>query len=96
MASLPPIRKRCVLDGATLDSAAAVYNALGSQLDAPAYFGKNLDALWDLLTSWPEPPIEIVWQNSQRSAAILGKDFAEIIQVLRMAQKRGHIRLSLV
>jgi RNAse (barnase) inhibitor barstar len=85
----------CILDGATLPDAAAVYRKLGDALHAPAYFGNNPDALWDLITEHSGEPIEIVWRNSARSAALLGPAFHDVVAVLERAAEKDRIKLRL-
>ena len=41
------------LDGRALDSREALHQALAALLAFPAYYGKNLDALHDILTGQP-------------------------------------------
>jgi len=55
-----PKTKSCVLDGAALADAAAVYRPLGDVLGAPHYFGHNPDALWDAIGEYHGEPVEIV------------------------------------
>ena len=87
--------KSCILDGASLPDAAAVYRKLGEALRAPAYFGNNPDALWDLISEHSGEPIEIVWRHSARSAALLGPAFHDIVAVLEKAAAEGRLKLRL-
>ena len=43
-----------VLDGHAMSTRAEAYTYLRAKLPLPAYFGDNLDALYDALTDWPE------------------------------------------
>ena len=88
--------KSCILDGARLADAAAIYHELAAAFDPPAYFGANPDALWDVITEHSGEPIEIVWRNSAQSAARLGPRFDDIVAVLRRAAEQGRVRLRLV
>ena len=90
-----PKTKSCVLDGAALADAAAVYRALGDVLGAPHYFGRNPDALWDAIGEDHGEPVEIVWRNSAQSAARLGRAFDDIVAVLKRADAQGRITLRL-
>src|ERR1051325_2272568 len=49
--------KRCILDGASLPDAAAVYRKLAGDLALPAHFGHNPDALWDALGEQRAAPV---------------------------------------
>jgi len=75
--------KRWVVEGGTLD---AVYDSLRAQLGLPAQFGRNLDALWDALTTELPGPIEIVWPDSAAARAALGPDYDRLLAVLREAE----------
>ena len=90
-----PTTKTCILDGAALADAPAVYRALGDALGAPAYFGHNPDALWDAIGDYHGEPIEIAWRHSAQSAARLGPEFEQIVAVLQRAEERGRITLRL-
>ena len=85
----------CILDGSELADAAAVYRKLGEALHAPAYFGRNPDALWDAISEYGGEPIEIVWRNSARSAERLGPVFDDIVAVLQRAATEDRIKLRL-
>jgi ribonuclease inhibitor len=87
--------KTCVLDGAILADAAAVYRKLGEAFAAPAYFGHNPDALWDAIGEYHGEPVEVVWRNSAQSGARLGRHFDDIVAVLRRAEEQGRIKLRL-
>ncbi|MBV9019037.1 MAG: barstar family protein [Alphaproteobacteria bacterium] len=87
--------RSCIIDGARLTDAAAVYRELGKGFGAPDYFGNNPDALWDLITEYGGAPVEIVWKNSAQSAARLGTAFEQIAAVLQRAEAEGRIKLRL-
>ena len=87
--------KTCILDGDELPDAAAVYRELGVALGAPAYFGHNPDALWDLISEHSGEPIEIVWRNRAQSAARLGPRFDDIVAVLQRAAAQGMLKFEL-
>jgi ribonuclease inhibitor len=72
--------KRCVLrDIRTL---AQFYDEVTCQLAFPPHFGRNLDALWDVLTGDVAGPFEIVWEGSAQAEANLGADYAKLIILL--------------
>lgn len=72
--------KRCVLRD--IHSLAQFYDELARQLAFPAHFGRNLDALWDVLTGEVAGPFEIVWEESAKAQANLGLDYAKLIILL--------------
>ena len=87
--------RSCVLDGAVLRDAAAVYRRLGEAFAAPAYFGHNPDALWDAITEYQGEPVDIVWKNAAQSHARLGRQFDAIVAVLKRAEKHGPLTFRL-
>jgi len=48
----------------------------------PEHFGRNLDALWDVLSADIEGPIEVVRKNPDSSRLEMGGDFDRILAVL--------------
>ncbi len=72
--------KLCVLDREQR-TPAAIYAKLARDLDFPAHFGRNLDALWDLLTTEVEGPVRIVWRLDPGLRAELG-EFADALAAL--------------
>lgn len=87
--------KHATLDGshATMD---AVYEALQRQLDLPAHFGRNLDALWDALTKDVAGPVEIVWRDYATARAHIGPPLDRLADVLRdAAAERPDLRVRI-
>ena len=87
--------KSCILDGARLADAAAIYHELAAAFDPPAYFGANPDALWDAITEYSGEPVEILWRHSAQSAARLGPAFGQIVAVLRRGAADGLLKFAL-
>ncbi len=86
--------KRCVLRD--IRSLARFYDELARQLNFPPHFGRNLDALWDVLTGDVEGPFEIVWTGAQQSQASLGADYDRLLAVFRdLAAERDDFTLRL-
>lgn len=87
--------KRVVLDD-SLHTLAAIYARLAQDLSLPSEFGRNLDALWDVLTTDVKGPIEIVWQDHLTARRRLGPDFDRLVTVLRDVEaERPDFRLRL-
>jgi ribonuclease inhibitor len=74
--------RRATLD-ASLDTPAKVHARLARDLDLPAHFGSNLDALWDCLARDVEGPFEIVWLEAEHSRALLGDTFGRFEALFR-------------
>jgi len=86
--------KRCVLRD--IHSLAQFYDELARQLAFPPHFGRNLDALWDVLTVEVAGPIEIVWEVSAQAQANLGVDYARLVTLLNeLAAERDDFTFTL-
>lgn len=87
--------KSCHL--AEIRSLAQFYEEVARQLDFPAHFGRNLDALWDVLANDVEGPLEIVWQDTAMSQAAMGGDYAKLVALLEdLAEERNDVALKLL
>jgi ribonuclease inhibitor len=53
----------------------------------PAHFGRNLDALGDVLTTDVEGPFEIDWTHADNSRELMGNDFDRVVKLLRELEK---------
>jgi ribonuclease inhibitor len=79
-----PIGKRhYILNGKAIHTLDDFYDEISGQLSLPSYFGRNLDALWDVLSTEVEGPTEIVWQDAQTSRQAMGEDFEKVMKVLK-------------
>jgi ribonuclease inhibitor len=86
-------KPRIVRLGPGLSSLADIYTELHRALDFPAYFGGNLDALWDAMRDVPGP-VEIQWRQSARGR--LGADFDALLRLFRdLERERPDFRLVL-
>ncbi|EOF4704644.1 barstar family protein [Klebsiella oxytoca] len=45
------------------------------------YYGSNLDALWDRLSTDVERPVKIIWLHSELSRFVLREPFDKIIMI---------------
>ncbi len=62
------------------------YQQLAAQTALPAHFGRNLDALFDVLTAEIPGPLEIVWHRHDASAPLLGHEgYTALMAVLHDA-----------
>jgi ribonuclease inhibitor len=87
--------KSCHL--ADIRSLVQFYDEVARQLDFPDHFGRNLDALWDVLTNDIEGPLEIVWQDTALSQAAMGDDYAKLVALLEeVAEERDDMALKLL
>ncbi|MGW7250441.1 barstar family protein [Streptomyces decoyicus] len=70
------------LDGAHISTRSGFFCALGEAVNGPGgYFGSNLDALADCISSsfGEGPPVKIVWRNFQASQEILDSAFLDSV-----------------
>ena len=74
-----------LLDGLSVRSNDAFDDAITEWSDF-GWYGRNLDALWDVLTGIVDPPIEIHWSNAQLSKDAMGASFDQIVSVMREAE----------
>ncbi|MFJ7899864.1 barstar family protein [Streptomyces sp. NPDC096198] len=73
---------RIEIDGAEIRSESDLHEFLSRALDFGPYYGANLSALWDRLSTDVERPIEIVWKESELSRTALGESKFERIRDL--------------
>jgi ribonuclease inhibitor len=78
------------LRGKRIRSLDEFYDEISGRLNFPDHFGRNLDALWDVLTTDIGGPVELVWENSSTSRSSMGKDFEKISVLLRDVEKERH------
>lgn len=69
------------LDGAVMQSKQQMHAYLHAQLDLPDYYGWNLDALYDALTSY-DKPLSIMFINKPELLDQLGKYGDALIKTL--------------
>ena len=88
--------KKYTLNGSAIHSLDDLYDQLARQLTLPPHFGRNLDALWDLLSTDLEGPFEICWKHTAESKKFMGRDYARAIKLLRDLEKeRADFRLKI-
>jgi len=79
--------KRCTLDGKTIGSLDDLYDQLSIRFSLPEHFGRNLDALWDVLSTDVQGSFEIAWKHAGDSRRLMGKDFDRAVKLLKELQK---------
>lgn len=77
------------LNGALMTDKASAHEYLKQQLELPDYYGRNLDALYDLLTEYREPLVICVnaWSALEQN---LGHYAAALLDTLYDAAKANH------
>lgn len=54
-----------IFDGAQMTERTRIHDTLAQELCFPEYYGRNLDALYDLLTAYPAP-LTIILRNKNK------------------------------
>ena len=83
-----------LLDGRDIPDRKVLHDLLAEKFQLPDYYGRNLDALYDLLTAYPEPiRVTVVHTNQLREN--LGRYANSFLQTLEdAARSNGRIALS--
>ncbi|SDG38029.1 ribonuclease inhibitor [Lentzea fradiae] len=70
------------LDGSHLRSEADVHRELARLLDFGPFYGHNLDALWDRLTTDVPRPVHLVWLHAEASRTAIGPSLDRVLKLL--------------
>ncbi|MFJ2488455.1 barstar family protein [Pseudomonas sp. NPDC087639] len=76
------MKKIIEIDGLTISSEQAFHRRIASAFSVTQYYGHNLNALWDLLSTDVERPIELIWTNSKHSEERMGDSYRKILIIL--------------
>ena len=76
------------MDGIGIESELDFHVRVAAALDSGPYYGKNLDALWDMLSSGAGGGITLVWRNSEESRQRLGSTFEKIVALFEKTKAR--------
>jgi ribonuclease inhibitor len=58
---------KIIIDGLTINSEEDLHDFFAKSFSLPDWYGRNLDALWDVLTGMVDMPLTIIWRNSEIS-----------------------------
>lgn len=75
---------KIILDGRLMTDRGAVHGLLAAKLKFPDYYGRNLDALYDLLSTYPER-IDVTLIHTDRLLANLGNYGKTLLRTLQEA-----------
>lgn len=67
------------LDGTKILSEADFHRAFAGAPGVPSYYGHNINALWDVITTDLERPYLFIWHNARFSKEALGDYFQYIV-----------------
>jgi ribonuclease inhibitor len=79
--------KKVRFQGKAIRSLDEFYDEIARKLHFPEHFGRNLDALWDVLTTDVKGPVELVWEDTEVSKKPMGKDFEKVAGLLKDVEK---------
>ena len=75
-----------ILDGRNMTDRTVAHDFLASELQFPDYYGRNLDALYDLLSTWPEM-VAIILVHGDCLVENLGKYGNALLKTLQDAAR---------
>ena len=84
------MRKRVTLSGNKMTSKEVLHTYLAKKLAFPAYYGKNLDALYDCLTE-RDTPLHITVTYTERLKEQLGDYSEAFLQTLQDATEENEL-----
>lgn len=73
------------LSGEEFKTKTDFHRILKNRLDLPDYYGANLDALWDCITTDIKLPIKIIWNDFNKSKENLGDYSYSAVKLFRAA-----------
>jgi RNAse (barnase) inhibitor barstar len=76
-----------VVDGRTIRSKGAMLDALAKALSFPDYFGRNLDALNDLVNDLPPGEHVLTWRSPEVLRKADPAAYADIVDILCKADR---------
>ncbi len=77
------------LDTRQVRDSAELYDQIASVWDLPDWFGRNLDALWDVLGDLAASPLLVIW-TGYRELADVDPDLAQtVLELLRDASTQA-------
>lgn len=87
---------RIELDSSLMTNRDAVHDLIAEKLSFPAYYGRNLDALYDLLSAYPGE-LEIAVSNAADLVANLGSYGTALIKTFYdAAENNPNLRVRVV
>ena len=78
---------KVALLGKDITSEEELHLILKKELELPDYYGENLNALWDCLSSWVKLPLEIEWIDFEKSKEQIGCYADELLHLFKEAQE---------
>lgn len=79
--------KHIFIDGKNINSESDFHKKISQLLDFGPFYGENLDALWDMLSSGMGGGFYLHWLNSKQSKENLGVKYEKIIYLFNETKK---------
>ncbi|WP_442945514.1 barstar family protein [Nocardioides sp. CCNWLW239] len=86
-----------VIEGDQIVDLDKLHRVLAEALDFGPYYGRNMSALWDRLTTDVERPVDLVWRHSEQSRLAIGDEaYGRIrsllleVEEMDLARPAGH------
>lgn len=76
------------IDGSQIRSESDFHDAVSKALHFSTHYGRNLDALWDVLSADIERPVRLVWRDASSSQVAMPERFEKIIELLRRVERQ--------
>ena len=76
-----------IIAGLKIQSEEEFHRVIEAGFDLPGWYGRNLDALWDVMTGMVERPSKIIWINADLSREKL-PHFEQIVSLLCEVEER--------
>ncbi len=73
---------KVIINGNDIKTEADFYKCIAAGLNFPSCYGRNLDALWDVLSTDIKRPVTLVWENSALSKKAMGGEYTKILNLL--------------
>jgi ribonuclease inhibitor len=80
--------KEIILDGKIMTSVEITHDYIKNNLDFPNYYGSNLDALWDVLTSISKP-LKVILINKSAVENNVGYYEERLLEVFLEAESEN-------
>lgn len=78
-----------IIDFSYINRERDMWEIIRESLDLPDWFGKNLDALWDMLTGFIETPCKIILLSCGQIPKDWQDYFLQIVEVIKDAHDQG-------
>lgn len=86
-------KRHVFIDGSSINSERDFHKYISSCFEFGPYYGNNLDALWDMLSSGIGNDVMLHWKNSNLSRERLGGKFDVIVSLFEK-EKNKSIKLG--